>query len=94
MSDDQIKALWKRTDEHGKRINDLTVDQRTQAAALAHQGMRFDQFLKDQERGRAEILEAIRGHHHREGVKEFFRMWAPWAAAAIAFATLFWSISK
>lgn len=91
MSEEQIKALWRKTDEHGRRITDLTVEQRTQAGIISEQGRRFDQFLKDQERGRAEILEAIRGHHRREGVKEFFKIAAPWVAAGIAFIAFLWS---
>lgn len=94
MSEDQIRALWARTDEHGRLIGELTVEQRVQATMIADQNKRFDTFLKDQERGRAEILEAIRGHHRREGVKEFFRLWAPWAAAGTAFVTLLWSMTR
>ncbi len=92
MSEDQIKALWARTDEHGRLIGELTVEQRVQATMIADQNKRFDTFLKDQERHRAEILEAIRGHHKREGVSDFFKMLAPWFAAGVAFAALMWSI--
>jgi|GEM_PF-5900660 len=94
MSEDQIKALWARTDEHGRLITDLTIEQRTQAASIIEQGKRFEQFLKDQERSRAEILEAIRGHHQREGVKDFFKISAPWVAASIAFVALLWSMAR
>src|SRR5690625_842875 len=94
MSEDQIKALWRKTDEHGRLIGELTVEQRVQATMIADQNKRFDTFLKDQERHRAEILEAIRGHHNREGVKEFFKIAAPWVAAGIAFVAFFWSINN
>jgi len=94
MSEDQIKALWARTDEHGRLIGELTVEQRVQATMIADQHKRFDTFLKDQERTRSEILEAIRGHHRREGVKEFFKIAAPWVAASIAFVALLWSMNN
>lgn len=92
MSDDQIRELYKRTDDHGRLITDLTIEQRTQAAMISNLDNRFDRFLKDQERTRSEILEAIRGHQKREGVKEFFKDWSPWVAVFIAVAALVWKM--
>lgn len=92
MSDDQIRALWARTDEHGKLITDLTIEQRTQAVMIADQNQRFDRFLKDQERTRSELLEAIRGHHKREGAKEMLKLAVPWVAAGIALLALLWKV--
>lgn len=90
MSDDQIKALWGRVDEHGKRISDLTITQQVQAHQITSQEQRFDRFIGEQEKTRAEILEAVRGHHKREGVKEFARLVLPWVLAGAAL--LMWII--
>lgn len=93
MSEDQIRALWAKTDEHGRRITDLTIEQRTQANLIASQSERFDAFLKDQERTRSEILEAIRGHQRREGVKEFLKLIAPWIMAGLAVVGFAWQVA-
>lgn len=92
MSAEDLQALWRRTDEHGQRITDLTVEQRVQASKIESQEQRFERYLKEQADAKAQILEAVRGHQMRQGAKELITLVAPWVAAGIAVLALVWRV--
>lgn len=86
MSEEQIKALWRRTDDHAKEIGEIKNLTGILQVRQTDTDARFDRFLQEQANGRAEILaqlkvydervqEITRQHWREEGINA----WKKWA---------------
>lgn len=65
MSEDHIRELYKRTDEHGRAITELTAEQRVMASQIVAHERRFDRIMRDSAESRAEILAKLDANQQR-----------------------------
>lgn len=88
MSEDQIQALWKKSDEHATAINDLKVQQSLNSALLDRHDEEFRKMHRDTSSNHAQVMTVLADvktdlntvmtdFHERQGQSRAVRVYLP-----------------
>lgn len=97
MSDDQIQALWKKSDDHAEAINELRIQQSLNTALLNRHDEEFRKMARESSGNHAEVMTVLSGvkndldtvmtdFHHREGQNRLIKLWLPILLTAMGIA--------